>query len=312
MTFGLFIKLSNHIQEKDYLSVFFEFVPQLVFMLCFFGYMVFLIIYKWCINWRTSTLPDTPSLITVLIKMFLAPGTIESSVQIFSSATGQARLQLAFLFLLMLSVPVMLVVKPCVLRYRMRQHHFPSHALLVDEQQSASAGAGEIQMPPVLDTREEEHKHDDKERIGQTSEAELDEAIHHASDAHDDDHESFGDIVIHQLIHTIEYVLGTISNTASYLRLWALSLAHAELSDVFFGKTLRSTLKMSGGIAVPINVASAFMFLMFTAGVLLVMDVLECFLHALRLHWVEFQNKFYYGDGRAFKPFSFSKLQSTK
>jgi len=36
MTFGLFLKLSNHLQEGDFLSVFFEFVPQLVFMLCFF------------------------------------------------------------------------------------------------------------------------------------------------------------------------------------------------------------------------------------------------------------------------------------
>ncbi len=92
---------------------------------------------------------------------------------------------------------------------------------------------------------------------------------------------------MHQVIETIEFVLGCVSNTASYLRLWALSLAHSQLSDVFLEKTLGLGLAEKSWVT-----GGLFLFALWpvfsgiTFGVLMCMDLMECFLHALRLHWI--------------------------
>jgi len=57
---------------------------------------------------------------------------------------------------------------------------------------------------------------------------------------------SFGEAFVHQMIETIEFVLGTVSNTASYLRLWALSLAHGKLAEVFMDLIFKMALKANG------------------------------------------------------------------
>ena len=122
---------------------------------------------------------------------------------------------------------------------------------------------------------------------------------------------TFVDFFINQVIYSIEFILGTVSNTASYLRLWALSLAHAELSKVFFEKSLKQNISDGDyyfGLGFVLIFVGYFVLANMTIFVLIGMDFMECFLHTLRLHWVEFQNKFYYADGYLFEAYSFKRI----
>lgn len=107
----------------------------------------------------------------------------------------------------------------------------------------------------------------------------------HGHGGHDD--APFGELMITQAIHTIEYVLSTVSHTASYLRLWALSLAHSQLSEVLWSRLLRMGMGAEEGayISSIMLFCSFAAWAFFTIAILVMMEGLSAFLHTLRLHW---------------------------
>lgn len=79
-------------------------------------------------------------------------------------------------------------------------------------------------------------------------------------------HEDASEIFVHQLIETIQFALGAVSNTASYLRLWALSLAHSQLANVFFDKTLKNSLEINSIVGAGIGNVNKYLFRLLDSG----------------------------------------------
>ncbi|KAF2321876.1 hypothetical protein GH714_003305 [Hevea brasiliensis] len=256
MNLGIILSYFNARFFGNSLDIRYQFVPQIIFLNCLFGYLSLLIIIKWCSGSQAD-------LYHVMIYMFLSPTDDLGENQLF---WGQRPLQILLLLLALIAVPWMLLPKPFILK-----------KLHTERFQGRTYG------------------------ILGTSEMDLDMEPGSARSHHDDF--NFSEVFVHQMIHSIEFVLGAVSNTASYLRLWALSLAHSELSTVFYEKVL---LLAWGYDNIIIRLVGLAVFAFATAFILLMMETLSAFLHALRLHWVEFQNKFYHGDGYKFKPFSFA------
>lgn len=287
MLAGLALRCFNALCEGSLVDLIFECAPMALFMLSFFGFMDVMILYKW-----VTPMESSPSIINSMICMAM-PGTVDPAPMFGPELPG--RLMLYSLA----AVPWLLFPKPLLLWLRARKLGTtlrgpgpnPRQAPRLSPPQIQLAERGLSLLAGGPAPRDEE-------------EGSFTELISHREEGTEEEFD-FSEVMMHQTIETIEYVLGTVSHVASYLRLWALSLAHGQLSEVFF----RYTIGVALAVGFPGNVLALFllfpMWAAVTTAVLLGMDVLECGLHTLRLHWVEFQSKFYRADGRPFEPLSF-------
>ncbi|XP_076435135.1 V-type proton ATPase 116 kDa subunit a 1-like isoform X2 [Babylonia areolata] len=318
MFFGIWLSLFNHIYFRKFLNIFVEFIPEVIFLGCLFGYLVALIFYKWIV-FEPEDSKCAPALLIQYINMFMmtytdkpkANETADPKVGCsqWTFYDGQQAIQTAFVIAAVLSVPVLLLIKPYVLRAR--------HNKKMRRAGSMGAKSTDALIPNEV---AEEHVNPafDKDAQPEGSlmmAADVEDGspngtTHNIFVVEDEEEEfDFGEVFIHQAIHTIEFCLGCISHTASYLRLWALSLAHAQLSEVLWSMVFSLGLKMDMEYVGSIIVfALWFIWANLTVAILLLMEGLSAFLHTLRLHWVEFQSKFYEGDGVMFQPFTFKEL----
>uniref|UniRef100_A0A8C8HIE1 V-type proton ATPase subunit a n=1 Tax=Oncorhynchus tshawytscha TaxID=74940 RepID=A0A8C8HIE1_ONCTS len=287
MSFGVILGVFNHLHFRKKFNLYLVFLPELLFLLCLFGYLVFMIIYKWlAFSARDSQM--APSILIHFINMFLMQG--DGVPPLFP---GQVGLQVFLVVIALLSVPVLLLGKPVYL-YLLHNGGANLMGMYRGYERVRRHSEEELSLMRAHDM-EEGSVHNDLSTSREQQKEEFD----------------FGDVFLHQSIHTIEYCLGCISNTASYLRLWALSLAHAQLSEVLWSMVMRVGLRMDTSLGIMFLVPVFGIFAVLTVSILLVMEGLSAFLHALRLHWVEFQNKFYSGTGIKFVPFAFSLLPSS-
>ncbi|KAH7827616.1 putative H+-ATPase subunit [Monocercomonoides exilis] len=303
MIVGILFKGANDVYFKNKVNLYCEFIPQIILMTAMFGYMDFMIIYKWLFAKDPQT---APMLIRTMINMFLAFNEdIPPNEKLYP---GQDQVQRFLLLLIVISIPWMLIPKPAILIY---QHIKEGKA---KKAQAASGGyesldgakpgnlSASASASSTAATNEVSQSASSSSSIGSSA------AASRAAEGEDDDEEeefNIGEMCVHQMIETIEFSLSCVSNTASYLRLWALSLAHGQLAEVFFDYGMIKAGEIAGFFGAALGVA---VWLVATIGILLAMEGLSAFLHCLRLHWVELQNKFYKATGRDFEPLSFKEL----
>ncbi|KAJ0818627.1 putative V-type ATPase, V0 complex, 116kDa subunit family [Helianthus annuus] len=106
MNLGIILSYFNGKFFRNDIDIWYQSIPQMIFLNSLFGYISLLIIVKWC----TGSQAD---LYHIMIYMFLSPMDDLEDNQMFM---GQKYLQLLLLFLALIVVPWMLFPKPFLLK----------------------------------------------------------------------------------------------------------------------------------------------------------------------------------------------------
>lgn len=122
MIFGVSMSVVNFVHFKRYASIFLEFLPQILFLLLLFGYMVFMMFFKWVkYSPKTAFQPDTPgcapSVLIMFINMMLFKSTppLDGCDEYMFSA--QPAVQQLFVYIGLLCIPWMLLGKPLYIKF---------------------------------------------------------------------------------------------------------------------------------------------------------------------------------------------------
>lgn len=216
MTYSLCLSYVNARHFRSKVDIYANFVPSMIFFQAIFGYLVFTIIYKWCIDWYKIG-ESPPGLLNMLIYMFLQPGTIEEELY-----NGQGTIQVILLLIAVVCVPTLLFAKPLWLRYENNK-----------ARKLGYRGIGETSRFSALDNDDEDGQAMNGRRDSTGSD---DEAAAMITQDIEQDHEEFefGEIMIHQTIHTIGKLARRSTLTSRLIPtvfriLFELRLAHSFL-----------------------------------------------------------------------------------